>query len=461
MPKYTLAGCETFANYVRLQDYLTPEEVSNFLEEEKCDSFLHSFGQDFSGKYDTHVQHELKVLTDCRKLYKNCDYILDSGGFQISINKIPRKDAPRYQELYYFDFLTKHGHLIDKAFILDMPPGPGCEMFTDFDDVYRWNLNSYLIAANLPEEIRRKIIYVHHFRTPSLWKIFTRIMREHELFDLFIHHGTGGLVANQSSDTATPQVLLIFPLIQLLNEAIKYKRKHLTYHVLGNATFRDVLFYHLFEIHVAKCHGIKLTISFDSSGLFKGIMKGRYIQIIDNDYSVSKVSLKEADLDKRCQRSMTYREKFKETMYEICSQTSLREPPKDLFHEIYYWQEKERKNGTVSRVRTFHPVVRLYIAINYLHTYVKANNLLKPLATELYSLYEDNRIEEFNMEIMKVTSKINFGKITRKQKKKTEGIASSLKILENLDENHCEYLVKKYLEKDEFDLDNERKVLTI
>lgn len=460
MPNYTLAGCETLANYVRLQDYLETDEVSNFLDK-YCRHFLHSFGQDFDGRYDNHVQHEVNTTLACRKLYKNSELIYDSGGFQISINKVERKHIRKFMEIYYDNFLLNHHKLIDKAFIMDMPPGPNCEVFTDFNDVFDWNLESYLIASKLPQHIRDKIVYIHHFRTPELWKIYTKILRENDMFNMFQFHGTGGLVANQASDTQTPQMLLVFPLIQLLNETKKYNRTSLDYHVLGNATFRDVLFYHVFELHVKKIHGIDLTIGFDSSGLYKGIMKGRHIQVIDDDYRVVKIDLRENMLDKRCQRSISYREKFKRCVSKMCAESGLQEPPEELLHNIYYWQEKKRKNGTVRRTRTFHPVIRLYIALCYLYNYSKANTILRPAAEDLYSLYESQKIREFNTELTNTTRAVNFGKITRKQKKKAEGLVGTLGLLESLNEDHCEWLVKKYLGKDEFTLDDKRKVLII
>jgi len=456
MSNYTLAGCETFANYVRLQDYLTPEEVANFLTPD-CRWYLHSFGQDFKGKYDKHVAHELRTIERCLKLYKDCEIVIDSGGFQISINKIPRRDIPRFQDLFYDEFLLQYYKLITRAFVMDMPPGPGCEVFKNFQDMYEWNLQSYLRAASLPQEIRDIMIYIHHFRTPQLWLLYTKIMREYDLFDKFLFHGTGGLVANQSTDTQTPQILLIFPLVQLLNEAKRCGRNYLEYHVLGNATYRDVLFYHLIEQHVKECHDIDLTISFDSSGLYKGIMRGRHIIIMDDDHRAVKVDLREAKLDNRCQRSISFRDKFVNAIREMCQDTGLRLPPEDMLHEIYYWKEEKKKKPT----RTLHPVMRLYIGILYLYNYSKANKQFKPIANDLYQLYKDDHIEQFNMELMQLTRAINFGKITRKQKKKTEGIVSTLNLLRSLDEDHCFHLVNKYLGKDEFDLDATRKVLKI
>ena len=56
---------------------------------------------------------------------------------------------------------------------------------------------------------------------------------------------------------------------------------------------------------------------------------------------------------------------------------------------------------------------------------------------------------------------LNGGKITKKQISKSYSIINSLKMLENLDEDYCQYIVNKYLAKDEFiDLIQNEKILT-
>ena len=105
------------------------------------------------------------------------DYENNSGGYQISIGRLTKAESLTLYELYY-EWLAEAHDVFDRAFILDVPPGPGCQVFDSFDDVFNWNLESYLKAKAYPEEIRKKFIYVHHFRTPQLWKIYTKNVDE-------------------------------------------------------------------------------------------------------------------------------------------------------------------------------------------------------------------------------------------------------------------------------------------
>lgn len=458
MSNYALAGCETLWNYVKhkKQDWVSISELQHFLQKTKCTRYLHSFGQNFQqGKFKSHLKSEVRTVKECRKLFDGCILIYDSGGYQISVNKLERKDLDRFTSLYYDEFLGGYHQYLDRAFILDLPPGPGCEAFADFNDVYQLNLKSYLKASTLPPEIRSKIVYIHHFRTPKLWTIFTKLMRENDLFNKFNFYGTGGLVANQSTDTKISYIISVFPLIQLLNETIKYGRKELDFHILGNATFKDILFYHLIEYHILKTHNIKLTISFDSSGLYGEVMTGRTLRTIDKNLNVSKINMKEAYLGKRFigSKNLSNREKLREVIFEMCEETGLKTPPEQCLYDVYYWNEKDQ-------ARQFHPVIRLYIAFYYLYTYSKTTELSRSLATELYNLYQTN-LGAFSQYLGELTRRANFGKITRKQKLKTFGFDKTLNLLTSLDENRCFQLVRQHLGKDEFDLPEERKILTI
>jgi len=458
MSNYTLAGCETIWNYLKhgKQDWVSLKDLQDFLQQAGCTRYLHSFGQNFQeGKFDAHLRGEVKMLKVIRELYEGCTLIYDSGGYQISTNKLKRNDLPRFMDLFYDEFIGENYEDLDKFFILDLPPGPGCEAFKDFNDLKQWNLESYLRAAALPQKIKDKCVYIHHFRTPKLWEVFTSIMRDNDLFNEFKFHGTGGLVANQATDTKISYIISVFPLVQLLKEAVKYKRTELDFHILGNATFKDILFYHLIEKHVFETHGITLKISFDSSGLYGEVMTGRTIRTINDDFVVSKIGLREAELDNRFigDKSFSNREKLSEVINQMCEKTGLKAPPEDIMMKVYYINEKDNKSQ-------FHPIARLYIALFYLYSYSRTTDLSKPAADHLYGLYK-NDTEKFSKGLGELTRRANFGKLTRKQKLKTYGFDNTLDLITTLDEEKCFSLVRKFLGRDEFDLDTERKILTI
>jgi len=196
---YTVAGFETLMTIIDnfilnkkndFDNHFTREDISNFFGQ-VCNRFLHSYGQNFRGKkdYTTYNLREAELLRKCNKsgFFNSSIKITDSGGYQASVGLISEQETDILLNLYY-RFLVDYNDVYDQAFILDIPPGPGCKIFTNFDQIYEKNLESYLTAANLPDEVRKKVIYIHHFRTPKLWEIYSKILHEEGMFKYFNYH---------------------------------------------------------------------------------------------------------------------------------------------------------------------------------------------------------------------------------------------------------------------------------
>jgi len=449
---YVCAGGETllsildkFFRHKDFRNHFTNDDVANFFSN-TCNKILHSFGQSFAGRrnYDKYIDKEVEMLSKLKgfKFSKPLELLIDSGGFQASVGILDRRELDILEKLYY-KFVEEDNHVYDRAFILDIPPGPGCKLFDSFDDIYARNLESYLTAAKLPDQARNKIIYIHHFRTPKLWDIYTKIMVENDLFDKFQYHATGGIVANSSSDTSIPCIIYILPLIPLLNQAIKAKRSKLFFHVLGGATFRDILFYELFTIHVKNIHDIDLEITYDSSGLFKGLMVGRFVPLLD-DFTVKKIDLRENVLPLRYKDDTTILDKYKQLLNDMADKHHFKNIP---LNEVY-----DKETGT------FWEENRVYSLMYMLDVYSQVQDWLRGEAAIIYKDYIEGNVEEFNTKAEWITRNINHGKITKKQKAKTTSISRSLDMLTTLDEDMCLYVVNKCLAKDEFvDLMPERK----
>lgn len=445
---YVMAGFETLGTYFsnfsirnmqgNWNENFTPEIMSYFLSN-TCHGFLHSFGQNFTGKkkYDNYIASEVNVFTENRGygIFDNCNFICDSGGFQASIGRIDEHETDNLINLYH-DFLENYHSCIDRAFILDLPPGPGCKLFKNFDDIYYGNERTYNLARNLPDAAREKIIYIHHFRTPKLWDIFTDLLNVDGMFDAFSHFGTGGIVANQGSDTAIPCIIYVLPLIPVLKKAKEAGRKQLDFHILGGAGYRDIFFYEMFSKVVKEEHDIELTISYDSSGIFKGLMRGRMLHILCDDEIVRKVDLRTVKLDKRFLSELT--------VTDIISKKI------DDMSDRYNFKKIDSKKIYCDESGTFPDDFRMYAAMLVLRTFADVQLLLRRKANEIYPLFQAGDLEGFSTQCAKVTQNMNQGKITRKQKAKTHSIANSIKMLRDLDENYCKYIVNKYLAKDEF-----------
>ena len=458
---YVLAGFETLGTYFKnfclrnLQgnwdDNFTPEIMSNFLSQ-TCHGFLHSFGQNFTGKkkYDKYVASEVKVFTENRDygIFDNCNFIADSGGFQASIGRIDAHETDTLINLYH-EFLEFNHHCIDKAFILDLPPGPGCKLFKNFDDIYYGNERTYNLAKNLPDKAREKVIYIHHFRTPKLWDIYTDLLNSDGMFDAFQHFGTGGIVANQGSDTAIPCIIYVLPLIPVLKKAIEAGRTELDFHILGGANFRDIFFYEIFQKVVKEAHGVELRMSYDSSGVFKGLMRGRTMHILDEyDNIVKKIDVRSVALNKRFRSHL----KVEDIIHEKI----------DSMSEKFNIKKLDPFNIYSPETGTFPDNFRIYAAMLVLRTYADIQLMLRQKANDLYLIYQSGDLAEFTKQCSLVTQNVNQGKITRKQKAKTQSLVNSIKMLINLDEDYCKHIVKKHLAKDEFtDLDSNTRLLTV
>lgn len=444
---YVCAGFETLAtivdNFIKnkkgdFNENFTRQDVSKFFSQ-TCNKFLHSFGQNFRNKkkYDNYINQEAAVYENCKStgIFNNSEFYIDSGGFQISVGLLDEKETNILIDLYY-KFLREKHNVIDKAFILDIPPGPNCKAFKSFKDVYEWNLSSYQTAASLPDEIRKKIVYIHHFRTPQLWQIYNKILREDKMFPNFDFHGTGGIIANMSSDIEIPCIIYVIPLIPLINEALKYGRTKLYFHVLGGANYRDILFYELFKIHVLKEHNLELEITYDSSGLFKGLMIGRFIHVL-HDNIIKKVDIRsECIFDGRFHQEKKVIDILRERLNILADTYGFKRIP---INEVY-----NQKTGT------FFEDVKVYLMFYMLSIYKLVEEKMKKIAQEIYPMYESGELNLFNNTTELITKNLNAGKLTKKQKTKTYSVSLSLDMLKNLDEEYCEYLVTQSLAKDEF-----------
>jgi len=453
---YVVAGFEVLTTIIdnfifspNFNNNFTQQDLINFFEN-RCNKFLHSFGCDFKGKkrYDKFIKKKISLLDYCRNsgFYGNSEFILDSGGFQLSIGILNKEESTDLQDLYY-NFLNQYINKYNRAFIFDMPPGPGCTVFKTFKDVYEGNKQSYLRASEFPQHVRDKIIYIHHFRTPKLWDIYTKILDENNLFDKFKYHGTGGIVANLSTDLAIPCIIYVLPLITLLNRTIKTKRNYLNFHVLGGAGFRDILFYEMFRIHIKEKHNIELNITYDSSGIFKALMIAKFIHIIKDD-SVFKVNIGTMNLEKRHKNSNIqiidlYREGI------------------NKFSDDNNFKRINLENIYDSTTGTFYEDIRLYSMLCVLNNYSEITQYFQNIVEELYTLYKNKQYEGFNEKIELITRRLNNEKITRKQNAKSASLIKSLDMLTDLDEEYCKYLVDKFLMKDEFTELEKKKLYTI
>jgi hypothetical protein len=297
------------------------------------------------------------------------------------------------------------------------------------------NFESYTKARKLPQSVRDKIIYIHHFRTPKLWEIYTSLLNHEDMFNDFKYHATGGIVANMGSDMTIPCIIYVLPLIPLINQALKFKRKELHFHILGGATHRDLVFYELFKKVVKEKHDLDLYITYDSSTIFKGFMIGRYIPLLDGDL-IRKTDLRTICLPMRFNEEGTVEEVYMKRINQFARENNLKEINKP---EIY--------NPTTG---TFHTDYKIYSMLYMVSLFDDVEKMIREKVDNLYDLYVNGTQHDFSEAVNGVTKNINSGRQSKKQKSKSTAISRSLDMLSNLDEEYCHYIVNKSLAKDEF-----------
>jgi hypothetical protein len=311
----------------------------------------------------------------------------------------------------------------------------------------------------LSPEVRKKMIYIHHFRTPSLYKTWNKFLFEENLADGYEYFGTGGLVANLASDISIPIVLYTIPLSSILVYAKSKGIKHFKFHVLGGANFRDVFFHKLFEQHIKNYHGIEVEITFDSSAIFKAMFIGRHIHLFNHDGNIIKMDFRSAILDEvikgsdsaNCDSShnITVREK----LYEVCDALS----DKYGFGKLDPKVDPIYDPATNSLTKEMHILMMSYV-LEFTKEMEQKNNIMAKKLLDLYSSLDAGEFGDggdFNKSCEKITQMINQGKISKKQTTKTNCIYNSLKVLENLDLDYNQKMVDKHLKADEISFADE------
>jgi hypothetical protein len=291
------------------------------------------------------------------------------------------------------------------------------------------------------------MIYVHHFRTPKLAEIYNRLLHENEFYQYFNHFACGGIVSNMASDLKIPCLVYILPLIPLLKETIRSGRNYLNFHILGGASYRDVLFYELFKEVVRRYHNIELKITYDSSGIFRQIFVARYIHATDNLGNIKKMNIKSDNLHRNFYENVTVQEKLDQIVNEMARRFNFKEI--DILNGIY--DEK-----------TMHEDVKVYTMLYIFSLYSELTTNFRRWASEVLDVYETGDQEAFTDLCLEQTVKAAQGRYSSKVRYKTYSIGRSIDMLRDLDEDRCNHLITKYLAPDEFTyLDKSCQVMSI
>jgi len=449
--QYVVAGVDTFVDliskYIDVHDkkqHFTEESYADFLSH-TISKYLFSYGTGLSYKTKKiSKNHKEKIARSVHKIndrqfMKDTHLYMDSGGFQVSMGAIETKSMPKFITDYH-QFLEEEKDKYRWGFCLDLPPGPGSEdIFDSYQQIEDLNRLSYQASDNLPKDVRDKVIYIHHFRTPSLYKTWSKFLFDENLGHDYEYYGTGGIVANLSSDITIPVIIYTIPLSSILRYIKSQNRTSFKFHILGGANFADVFYHKLFTHHIKQYHNVDVEITYDSSAIFKGLAIGRYIPVLQKNGNLVKMDLRSNNLHLQFDGAP-----INDKVYIIMNEMA------DKYGFKRLDQETEPIYDPIPRGKTdaitFDRGVHMYLMAHILNTYRQMEILSDAVVENIYPMYQSGEIELFDQACIEFTRKLNQGKCTRKQKAKTYSLYKSLKLIENLDEDYNEYLVNKFMQ---------------
>ena len=446
---YVVAGSDCFVsllgNFIdnhNGSEYFNDDKINNFLKN-SIDRYLYSFGTGLSYKTKKmSPKHVEKIVGEIKKInarpfMKETKLYIDSGGFQVAMGAVETRDMPTFIKKYH-DFLENNHNEFSYAFTLDLPPGPGTasEIFNSYQQIEDLNRESYKASAALSQPAKDKMIYIHHFRTPSLYDTWSKFLWDEHLADGFKNFATGGIVANMATDMTIPVIIYVIPLSEILKYAISKNMKSFNFHVLGGANFIDVFYHKLFAYHIKKVHNIDVNITYDSSAIFKALAIGRFIPAFKEDGTLHKMDLKSKGLHLRFDGKTTIQDKVYELVNDMCRHYGF----KELSPETDPIYDTERNTFT----RSVHMNLICYVLRIYRYLELHAEAFIE----EVYPLYASGKQDEFDEKCYEFAKKINQGKNTRKQKAKIASIAKSLQILTDMDRDYNRHLIQKFMSTD-------------
>jgi len=420
-------------------NHATVEGINRFLSD-NVNKFLTSFGIYIIKQCKLEkklINRYIRLLRRMRnkEYMKGMKIIVDSGGFSVQQGHVHSEDIPYFIELYH-QFLVDHNDLFDLAFTLDLSPGLKSCPFKSLKELENLNVKSYQMTIDLPEYIRDKMIYIYHFRTPKLFRIYTKMFYELDFSKYFRNYATGGLVSLSSTRTTPPCAMYVVPLVHVLVYAKRNNIKKLKFHVLGDAEFKSIFEHCFFEKHIKEVHDIDVEITFDSSTILRVLGMGRYVYVLDEFDTIREMTLRSDSLD------MVWRNKgfIKDLFYEIINKAVDGYDIKKLNevdNPIYV-------NGRMNKIMYAYGIFQMF------NLFKVFEELCRKKVDEIYPYYRSGEFFKFNDEIDKYMIKFNGGRLSRSVVHRINNIQNTLQVLESLDLEYIDYLVNNYMVSEEF-----------
>jgi len=231
-------------------------------------------------------------------------FVLDSGGYQVSMGYIPLSHVPRFVREYY-EFVVE---LAQEKYVTTLTDSYltfafHLDLLNDYKEEEFYKYNKQTIAEIFADDkyslgLRDNLVMVFqmlgHKKVRRIW---SQLFSEYDIWNKFDTYSIGGLVAFGQplvrKHTAALYLYFISYLFKLIKEHSQNK-KQVHFHLLGVATPNVIPIYIALPIIASKLLGLDVKITYDSS-LFKRTIIYRKAFIWNNN-GLNVYSLKTNDL---------------------------------------------------------------------------------------------------------------------------------------------------------------------
>jgi len=279
----------------------TPDQINKFLID-TVDKYLSTVGVAIYRDKDI-TSHIVKRYSKVYRRIKSKAYLkgiettIDSGGYQIQNGFVNKKSVYNFIDIFYKELIPELKDEFDYIFSLDIAPGIDLSIYDDEAELEKMLRLSYNHILNIDKDYINKCIYIHHFRTPELNRVYSRVLNDIGYQSNIQNFGTGGVTESNKTFTS-PIVQYCLPLIPIISYLKSKNIKSSRFHVLGVGGYKDIIIHKLMERHVKEIHDIDLKITYDSASLFKSLAVSRFTYYVDHTKrSYHKMFFKSNDLD--------------------------------------------------------------------------------------------------------------------------------------------------------------------
>jgi len=400
---------------------------------------LHSFGSNLNKKkkfnssnYVETFVNGLNALKDKNSVTKKLKVYIDSGGFQCAMGYLTKNEMKSFVDCYY-DFLNNNSTLYDYAFSLDLPPADS--LYNSWDDMYDYNYYSYKkLFVESSDEVRKKLLFVKQFRTPSQYYVWNKILNDKDIINSFTSNywSIGGIVANLGGESAIPYITYCIPFSDIFQWCKNNGKTNIAIHILGGCSYRDLFFYSLVKRYMKLKYNFEVNFTYDSSGLIKQILMGRFINIITEDNTILKLSFLSRLINEK-----------------IGSHKTVKETLMDSFTRMFnYYNITPLLPDSIYKGDKLNPYAELLLTIYQLFIFDYLKNDYDSFVNNM-SLDQFEHEDTFNSIIYDKLLKINGGKLSIKYKNKANNFYRSIQHLNIYDSNKNKELIDHYMAKDE------------